>query len=118
MRKLPDQISPHSLRRYRPVGLTQVKRNALHRWSRWLLLALLPVLATIAMARESRVPGGIAWIDLGARTGALAPTAWFDEHRVMVVAVQDRWRAVVGLPLTLMPGPQRLVVADHGAAEG
>ena len=64
--------------------MTQVKRNALHRWSRWLLLALLPVLATIAMARESRVPGGIAWIDLGARTGALAPTAWFDEHRVMV----------------------------------
>lgn len=52
------------------------------------------------------VPGGVAVIDLG--TAANAPTARYDGKPVLVVREQDTWRAIVGVPLSVSPGPQQL----------
>ncbi|MEN5198313.1 peptidoglycan DD-metalloendopeptidase family protein [Pseudomonas wadenswilerensis] len=52
------------------------------------------------------VPGGVAVIDLG--PAAAAPIARFDGKPVLVVKEQDRWLAIVGLPLTQKPGTAQL----------
>ena len=52
------------------------------------------------------VPGGVAVIELG--TGAQAPKASYQGKPVLVVKEQDTWRAIVGIPLTVKPGPQQI----------
>ena len=52
------------------------------------------------------VPGGVAVIELG--TGAQAPKASYQGKPVLVVKEQDTWRAIVGIPLTVKPGPQQV----------
>src|SRR5262245_28614499 len=84
--------------------------------SRNLLLALtllaLTLLVTAAPAsdlpRESRVPGGIALVEIPG--GDLAPTALIDTRRAAVARSGDRWLAIVGIPLSTKPGPQKLKV--------
>ena len=79
----------------------------------WILFSLL--LGAVAQAqelpRESPVPGGIVIVPLAADS-APAPVVHFDGHRVMVVRHAGRWQAVVGLPLTLAPGPQIVQAVD------
>jgi hypothetical protein len=73
----------------------------------WTLFSLL--LGTISQAQElpraSPVPGGIAIVPI-APDSEPAPVVHFDGNRVMVVRHRGQWEAVVGLPLTLVPGPQ------------
>lgn len=52
------------------------------------------------------VPGGVAVIELG--TGAQAPKASYQGKPVLVVKELDTWRAIVGIPLTVKPGPQQI----------
>ena len=52
------------------------------------------------------VPGGVAVIELG--TGPQAPKATYQGKPVLVVKEQDTWRAIVGIPLTVKPGNQRI----------
>ena len=62
---------------------------------------------------ESRVPGGIALLNLG--PAAAEPGAvYFNDHRTPVVRTGDTWTAIVGIPLATAPGPQaaRLVGPD------
>jgi len=55
------------------------------------------------LPRESRVPGGIAILDLG--PGDPPPAAvTFEGHRVPVRRVGERWVAIVGIPLDTAPG--------------
>lgn len=55
------------------------------------------------------VPGGVAIVDLG--NDASAPTARYDGKPVLVVREDDqRWIAIVGIPLTVKAGPQSLDV--------
>jgi murein DD-endopeptidase MepM/ murein hydrolase activator NlpD len=61
------------------------------------------------LPRESRVPGGIALIEIPG--GDLAPTALIDARRAAVVRDGERWLAVVGLPLSTKPGSHKLKVA-------
>jgi murein DD-endopeptidase MepM/ murein hydrolase activator NlpD len=61
------------------------------------------------LPRESRVPGGIALIEIPG--GAVAPTALTDARRAAVVRHQDRWIAIVGIPLSATPGPHTIKVA-------
>src|SRR5690606_38317732 len=62
------------------------------------------------------VPGGVAVVSLGA--AAQAPQVSFNGHRVMVIRDSDeRWIAVVGIPLTTKPGKQTLQV-QGGTAVG
>jgi hypothetical protein len=70
---------------------------------------------TNATAHEERVPGGIADIDLGEAHGN-PPQARFDGRRVMVIEGGGHWHAIVGLPLSLKPGPQHLEVEQAAMA--
>jgi murein DD-endopeptidase MepM/ murein hydrolase activator NlpD len=56
------------------------------------------------------VPGGVAVIDLG--SAGQAPSATYDGKPVLVVKEQDTWRAIVGLPLTVKPGPAQITRRD------
>src|SRR5687768_17616045 len=73
---------------------------------------LFAILATTAHAgdlpRESRVPGGIALVEIPG--GDLAPTALIEARRAAVIRHDERWLAVVGLPLSTEPGPKKLKV--------
>jgi murein DD-endopeptidase MepM/ murein hydrolase activator NlpD len=85
----------------------------MNRRNRILALGLLATLASSAHAndlpRESRVPGGIALIEIPG--GDLAPTALIDARRAAVIRDGDRWLAVVGIPLSTEPGAHTLKVA-------
>jgi murein DD-endopeptidase MepM/ murein hydrolase activator NlpD len=74
---------------------------------------LFAALANAALAndlpRESRVPGGIALIEIPG--GELAPTALIDARRAAVIRSGDRWLAIVGIALSTKPGPHTLKVA-------
>ena len=61
------------------------------------------------LPRESRVPGGIAFVEIPG--GDLAPTALIDTRRTAVIRQDDRWLAIVGIPLSTKPGPHKLKVA-------
>src|SRR3954470_12478585 len=75
----------------------------------WVLAqeAVLPVPAS--------VPGGVALVCVG-RASDPAPRVAFGGNRVLVARVRDTWRAVVGLPLGLKPGPHELKVEDGASA--
>ena len=79
-----------------------------------ILIALLLCIALPAQAAgyltrllNHPVPGGVAVVDLG--PDASAPSASFQGKPVLVINEgQRRWIAIVGLPLTLKPGPQQI----------
>ena len=87
----------------------------MNRWIRLLLLGfvlppvLLPVWAAPAYPRAEPVPGGIAIVPL-APTDEPAPSAWYNAQRVLVRRNGNDWEAVVGIPLAVRPGIQRLKV--------
>ena len=58
---------------------------------------------TINLPRASAVPGGVALLEITA-PGAEAPQVSFEGQRVMVVARDNSWVAVVGIPLSRAPG--------------
>ena len=60
------------------------------------------------LPRESRVPGGIALIEIPG--GDVAPTALVDVRRAAVIRHHDRWLAIVGIPLSTEPGSKKLKV--------
>ena len=64
---------------------------------------------------EERVPGGIALISLG--SAPHAPRATFDGQRVLVVARDEGWLAVVGIPLSQAPGSAQLRVEEGAQAQ-
>jgi murein DD-endopeptidase MepM/ murein hydrolase activator NlpD len=80
----------------------------------WALLTLL--IGAVAHAQElpsaSPVPGGIAILPLAPDTEPV-PVVHFADQRIMVMRHDGRWQAVVGLPLTLAPGPQMVTVRDN-----
>jgi len=53
------------------------------------------------------VPGGVAVVTIKADE---KPTAFFDHHRVMIIGTPGNWQALIGLPLTIRPGIQKLNV--------
>lgn len=73
----------------------------------FLILFLCPSLL-LALPTALPAPGGVAILDLGPSRDA--PRAEFDGERVAVVRTENGWRAVVGLPLSLEPGDQRIEV--------
>ena len=62
------------------------------------------------------VPGGVAILAFAAPAGKV-PRVTFDDRRVLVLREQDRWVAVIGIPLTQTPGPAVARVQD-GTASG
>ena len=65
---------------------------------------------------ESRVPGGLALIDLDAGE-SMAGRVWYGDHPVPILRHGDSWVAVVGIPLEAEPGPQKLKIMNAQNAQ-
>jgi murein DD-endopeptidase MepM/ murein hydrolase activator NlpD len=75
------------------------------------VVCLLWSFATAAtLPKEQRTPGGVAIVPLG--KAANAPTVMFGDYRVAVAPREDGWVAIVGIPLSVKPGMQRLRVTE------
>lgn len=73
--------------------------------------------AATVLPRESRVPGGLAIIDLGGGGVEPGPVV-FRDRRVPVLRVDERWVALVGIPLDVAPGKvEATVKAEAPGAE-
>jgi murein DD-endopeptidase MepM/ murein hydrolase activator NlpD len=68
-----------------------------------LFVILLSLSATAGATEQSLRPGGIAIIDIGA-AGDPAPATFLGDKRVLVMQREDRWYAVIGIPLATTPG--------------
>jgi murein DD-endopeptidase MepM/ murein hydrolase activator NlpD len=79
------------------------------------LTALLPLAAVqAALPHQELVPGGVALIETGSAARP-APVVTYGGKRVLTVADQGKWIAVLGLPLSTKPG---VVAVDIKAADG
>ena len=76
-----------------------------------LLVLLMNSSPTGALPQHQPVPGGVAVIELPATCGE-RPQVRFRDRPVMVVAENERWFAVVGIPLSMAPGPASLSIDD------
>lgn len=84
---------------------------------KYLVLAFLlvcPPLMASTLPKEAPVPGGLAVIALDSHSD-MAPRAYFNNARVMVVRDNGRWYAIVGLPLDSAIGEHVLTVRDGDA---
>lgn len=62
------------------------------------------------------VPGGVAVLDLG--SAASAPSATYQGKPLLVIHEDARrWIAIVGIPLSVAPGPQRIAVQTSEGAQ-
>jgi biotin carboxyl carrier protein len=67
---------------------------------------------SFSLPKESRVPGGVATITLP--NSEQAPQVKYGNYRVTVIRDQNKWLAVVGIPLAAAPGQQILQVNSDG----
>src|SRR5687768_12531666 len=59
----------------------------------------------LELPQSSPVPGGVVVLDVGS-TEMPAPEVEYQGRRVMVVEDCGKWRAIVGIPLSVEPGKQ------------
>lgn len=74
-----------------------------------LLLCGITQISAAAAFKSSPVPGGVAVIDLGSSTEP-RPKVTFGNKRAMVTDMDGRWKALVGLSLTIIPGSKIISV--------
>lgn len=105
-----------------------MKNNVVRQYLIWpgvaaVLLVGLGLIASVASAAPALplndpVPGGIALVDLrnppDLSSSEPAPQVYYRQRRVLVRAVDDHWQAVVGIPLAVPPGIQRLTIKQDG----
>lgn len=60
--------------------------------------------ASLPLPRNAAFPGGVVRVDLGWAANSPRPAAWFGESRLRLQRSEERWQALVGLPLSLPPG--------------
>lgn len=86
-------------------------------WAAAFASSSLALHANAALPEAEPVPGGIAVIAIAPAAQAV-PRAYYDGQRVLVMRDGGFWHAVVGLPLTLEPGTQRIHVGAEQEAGG
>jgi murein DD-endopeptidase MepM/ murein hydrolase activator NlpD len=72
--------------------------------------------ATLDLPKASLVPGGIFVAPIDAPANG-TPVVTYDGKRAMVLRSDDRWIAVVGLPLAITPGHANIQVQSGAAPE-
>jgi hypothetical protein len=72
--------------------------------------------ATADLPRPSKVPGGVYITPLGG-TSASPPVVTYDGKRAMVLKSGTRWLAIVGIPLSMAPGPAHIQVQSGDSPE-
>jgi murein DD-endopeptidase MepM/ murein hydrolase activator NlpD len=87
----------------------------------WFLVAALSAQAAVAdspleLPKASLVPGGV-FISPVAGESDQPPIVTYDGKRVMVLRSNDRWLAVVGIPLSTKLGHASVLVQDGSATE-
>jgi murein DD-endopeptidase MepM/ murein hydrolase activator NlpD len=81
--------------------------------SRGPILVVLLGLVSVAVATEQSLrPGGIAIVEIDA-AGETAPTAIWNDKPILVMQRDDRWYAVVGIPLSSDPGQLTIQSGDE-----
>ncbi|MGI9234647.1 MAG: peptidoglycan DD-metalloendopeptidase family protein [Woeseiaceae bacterium] len=80
-----------------------------------LSLPLMLIAVTHAEPVHSPWPGGIAIVDVGSAERE-APAVTYDDRPVMVMMKEDRWHAVVGIPLDTNSETLLLRIADDDTA--
>ena len=73
-----------------------------------LLLSCAIAVNANALPKESRVPGGVAYVVVPG--GREPPVVKYGEYRTAVIKRESGWVAVVGIPLAAKPGKQTLQV--------
>jgi len=73
-------------------------------------------LAPASLPQEERVPGGVALLEV-AGAAERPPRVSFEGRRVLVVRTEDRWLAIVGIPLSQSPGHAAARIED-GTSQG
>jgi murein DD-endopeptidase MepM/ murein hydrolase activator NlpD len=73
-----------------------------------ILALLITTTAFGALPRESRVPGGVAYVVVPGNTEP--PIVMYDGYRTAVIRRDGEWIAIVGIPLAAKPGRQSLKV--------
>ena len=93
-----------------------VSRHHRTTWPALLCVALAAGRASAAvdLPEQSRVPGGIAIVELGG-AGAMPGEVYFNGHRAPVLLATQGWVAVIGIPLDTKPGPQSATFVAAGA---
>lgn len=83
-----------------------------------LILCFVAMMATPASAMPDNlpVPGGVAVVDIGPAEGE-RPEAHFNSKPVMVLRQDDRYVAVVGIPLSAKPGKAVVHVGNSESIE-
>ncbi len=78
-----------------------------------------PVLASAndaPLPRDTRVPGGVAIIDLGQAEDPPG-AVYFGKYRAPVVPTESGWKAIVGIPLATPVGRQSITLAASDASK-
>jgi murein DD-endopeptidase MepM/ murein hydrolase activator NlpD len=87
------------------TGTRQVSRLLSGAWAGLACIASVAAGAAVDLPRESRVPGGVAIIELG--PGPEPPgEVVFNAHRAPVLPGPGGWVAIIGIPLDTAPGAQ------------
>ncbi len=86
--------------------------SVVKRWSLFvacLFLSWMQPVAALELPKRSAVPGGLALLPVG-DVHAPAPVVRYKNSRVMVVPGEQHWLALVGIPLSVKPGMQRIAI--------
>jgi murein DD-endopeptidase MepM/ murein hydrolase activator NlpD len=77
-----------------------------------LVTALFLAGTALALPQHSPRPGGIVVVDLGP-VGPERPEVRFGDKPVLVTADDGRWKAILGVPLSIEPGELELLVGEN-----
>lgn len=98
-----------SIKNYLP--LLNKRGNFQIRASKWITrLLTLSLIFLTSNTVIAAVPGGVQEIPLSISTRETCPRAFYDDKRVLIIAKNNEWTAIIGIPLQATPGQHQLKV--------